>query len=155
MLTDYAYFGDVFSFDTTFGTNKESMPFGVFVGFNHFRDTMVFSTVLMYDETFESCKWLFETFLRAHNDKQPKIIYTDQDYAMEKAVKEVFLEAWHGLCTFHIMYNAVKHLAEPDDEKSGVSPNQEVEDSNKEPSILSDFSACMYEYEDEAISRCI
>jgi hypothetical protein len=24
MLTDYAYFGDVVSFDTTFGTNKES-----------------------------------------------------------------------------------------------------------------------------------
>jgi zinc finger SWIM domain-containing protein 3 len=37
MLTDYAYFGDVVSFDTTFGTNKESRPFGVFLGFNHFR----------------------------------------------------------------------------------------------------------------------
>ncbi|KAF2914286.1 hypothetical protein DAI22_10g150800, partial [Oryza sativa Japonica Group] len=42
MLTDYAYFGDVVSFDTTFGTNKESRPFGVFVGFNQFRETMVF-----------------------------------------------------------------------------------------------------------------
>ena len=41
MLTDYAYFGDVVSFDTTFGTNKESRPFGVFVGFNHFRETVV------------------------------------------------------------------------------------------------------------------
>ena len=39
MLTDYAYFGDVVSFDTTFGTNKESRPFGVFVGFNQFRET--------------------------------------------------------------------------------------------------------------------
>ena len=37
-----------------------------------------------------------------------------------------------------------------DDEELGASPKQEVEDSNKEPSILSDFSACMYEYEDEA-----
>jgi zinc finger SWIM domain-containing protein 3 len=27
MLTNYAYFGDVVSFDTTFGTNKESRPF--------------------------------------------------------------------------------------------------------------------------------
>jgi hypothetical protein len=34
MLTDYVYFGDVVSFDTTFGINKESRPFGVFVGFN-------------------------------------------------------------------------------------------------------------------------
>jgi transposase-like protein len=41
---------------------------------------------------------------------------------MGKAVKEVFLETWHDLCTFHIMLNAVKHLAVPDDEESGVSP---------------------------------
>jgi transposase-like protein len=54
---------------------------------------------------------------------------------MGKVVKEVFVDAWHGLCTFHIMQNAVKHLVQPDKEES---------------SILSDFSACMYEYEDEA-----
>jgi zinc finger SWIM domain-containing protein 3 len=103
MLTDYAYFGDVVSFDTTFETNKESRPFGIFVGFNHFRETVVFCAILMYDETFESFKWLFETFLKAHNGKQAKTIYTNQDAAMGKDVKEVFLEAWHGLCTFDIM----------------------------------------------------
>jgi zinc finger SWIM domain-containing protein 3 len=42
MIMDYAHFGDVVSFDTTFGTNKESRPFGVFVGFNHFRENVVF-----------------------------------------------------------------------------------------------------------------
>ena len=111
MIMDYAHFGDV-SFDTTFGTNKESRPFGVFVGFNHFRETVVFGAALLYDETFESFKWLFETFLKSHNEKQPKTFFTDQDAAMGKAVAEVFAEAWHGLCTFHIMQNAVKHLHE-------------------------------------------
>jgi zinc finger SWIM domain-containing protein 3 len=67
----------------------------------------------------------------------------------EKAVKVVFLESWHSLCTFHIMQNDVKHLAEHDDEESATSPKQEVKGSNKEPSILSYFSACMYEDEDE------
>lgn len=148
-----------------FGTNKESWPFGVFVGFNQFRETVVFGAVLMYDETFESFKWVFEIFLKAHNGKEPKTIYTDQDAAMAKAIKAVFLESWHGLCTFHIMQNAVKHLATNDDEQSttsleqdsttspqqesATSPKQEVEDNNKEPSILTDFSACMFEYEDE------
>ena len=47
------------------------------------------------------------------------------------------------------MQNAVKHLAEHYDDESATSPKQEVKGSNKEPSILSDFSACMYEYEDE------
>ena len=56
MIMDYAHFGDVVSFDTTFGTNKESKPFGVFVGFNYFRETVVFGAALMYDKTFESFK---------------------------------------------------------------------------------------------------
>jgi hypothetical protein len=30
LIMDYAQFGDVVSFDTTFGTNKESKPFDVF-----------------------------------------------------------------------------------------------------------------------------
>jgi zinc finger SWIM domain-containing protein 3 len=32
MIIDYAHFGDVITFDTSFGTNKEHRPFGVFVG---------------------------------------------------------------------------------------------------------------------------
>jgi zinc finger SWIM domain-containing protein 3 len=103
MVMDYAHFGDVVSFDTTFGTNKESRPFGVFVGFNHFRQTVVFGAALMYDETFASFKWLFEAFLNANKGQIPKTFYTDQDAVMGKAVGEVFADAWHGLCTLHIM----------------------------------------------------
>lgn len=43
MIIDYAQFGDVVTFDTTFGTNKEYRPFGVFVGFNHFRESHFWS----------------------------------------------------------------------------------------------------------------
>jgi hypothetical protein len=100
---DYEQFGDVVSFDTTFGTNKEGKPFVVFVGVNHFRATIVFGGAFTYDETFKSFKWLFQSFLKAHNGQQQKTIYTDQDVAMGKAIVEVFSEAWHGLCIFHIM----------------------------------------------------
>jgi len=163
MVLDYAHFGDVVSFDTTFGTNNESRPFGVFVGFNHFRETVIFGAALMYDETFESFKWLFETFLKAHNGQQPKTFYTDQDAAMMKAVGEVFVETWHGLCTFHIMQNAIKHLHEEKDEDKNEGKKKQKKkekneeknegkkkEKNEEPSILSDFSACMFEYEDIA-----
>jgi hypothetical protein len=135
MIADYTHFGDVVSFNTTFGTNRESRPFGVFVGFNQFIQTVVFGAALMYDETFESFKWLFETFLQEHNEKQPKIFYTDQDFAMGKAVEKVFQDAWYGLCTFHIMQNAIKHLP--------------LQQKDKDINILADFSACMFEYEDK------
>ena len=131
MIMDYAHFGDVVSFDTTFGTNKESRPFGVFVDFNHFRETVVFGAALMYDETFASFKWLFEAFLIAHKGKGPKTFYTDQDVAMGKAVGEVFTEAWHGLCTFHIMHNAVKHLREENDEELNEENKKEKKKGKK------------------------
>ena len=103
MIIDYAHFGDVVTFDTTFGTNKEYRPFGVFLGLNQFRETTIFGAVILFDETEDSFTWLFETFLAAHNGRQPRTIFTDQDAAMGKAVKKVFTESYHRLCTFHIM----------------------------------------------------
>jgi hypothetical protein len=96
---------------------------------------MVFSAALMYDETSESFKWLFETFLNAHSGKRRKTFCTDQDFAMGKAVEIVFHEAWYGLYSFHITQNAIKHLLQPQ--------------KDTESSPLSDFSACMLEYEDK------
>jgi zinc finger SWIM domain-containing protein 3 len=148
MIIDYAHFGDVVTSDTTFGTNKEYRPFGVFVGFNHFRETVIFGASLLYDETFESFKWLFRAFLSVHNQKQPQTIFTDQDTAMGNAIEHVFSESKHGLCTFHIMQNAIKHL--PNKKKDGETEDtpQEVDDEENGSSLLKDFSACMYEYDD-------
>ena len=137
MIIDYAHFGDVVTFDTTFGTNKEYRPFGVFVGFNQYRDTAIFGAALLFDETCASFTWLFKAFLAAHNGKQPRAIFTDQDTAMGNAIKEVFTEAWHGLCTHHIMQNAVKHLC------------NKKNDEDEESHVLTDFSACMYSIEDK------
>ncbi|XP_045089397.2 protein FAR1-RELATED SEQUENCE 5 isoform X1 [Aegilops tauschii subsp. strangulata] len=139
MLLDYAHFGDVVTFDTTFGTNKEYRPFGIFLGLNQFRETTIFGAALMFDETRDSYIWLFETFLAAHNGRQPRTIYINQDAAMGGAIEKVFTESYHGLCTFHIMQNDVKHLTQVG-----------VEDEEKEPHILTDFGACMYGYEDKA-----
>ncbi|WCJ21347.1 FAR1-related sequence 7 [Euphorbia peplus] len=132
MLIDYVAFGDVVAFDTTFGTNKEHRPLGVFVGFNHFRETTVFGAALLYDETAESFKWLFETFLATHGNKSPRTMFTDQDIAMGKAIAEVMPEVWHGLCTWHITQNATKHLL------------------SYGSNVLQEFKACMYEIKVEA-----
>ena len=70
---------------------------------------------------------------------------------MGKAVAAVFAEAWHGLCTFHIMQNAIKHLhEEKNEEKKEEKKREKRKEKNEDTSILSDFSACMFEYEDMA-----
>ena len=63
MIIDYAHFSDVFSFDTTFGTNKEFRPLVVFIGFNHHREMVIFGAALVYDEIAESFKCQCYIFL--------------------------------------------------------------------------------------------
>ncbi|XP_042483529.1 protein FAR1-RELATED SEQUENCE 5-like [Macadamia integrifolia] len=99
MIIDYAHFGDVVSFDTTFHTNRQCRPLGVFVGFNHHRGCTVFGATLLYDETVESFKWLFEVFAEAHGGKKPITIFTDQDATMTIALTNMWPQTWHGLCT--------------------------------------------------------
>jgi zinc finger SWIM domain-containing protein 3 len=57
---------------------------------------------------------------------------------MGNAIKEVFTEAWRGLCTYHIMQNVVKHLCSKEKEE------------DEEFHILLDFSSCMYNIENKS-----
>ncbi|XP_028799375.1 protein FAR1-RELATED SEQUENCE 5-like [Neltuma alba] len=110
MLVDYACFGEVISLDTTYCTNREYRPLAIFSGFNHYRKGIIFGVALLYDETVESFKWLFDTFLCAHKNARPLTVFTDQDAAMSRALQEVMLDVKHALCTWHISNNAMKHL---------------------------------------------
>jgi zinc finger SWIM domain-containing protein 3 len=57
---------------------------------------------------------------------------------MGKAIEHVFVDVKHGLCTFHIMQNAVKHLcSHKDDDKN-----------EEESSLLADLN--VYEYDDKS-----
>jgi len=71
---------------------------------------VIFGAALLYDETTASFQWLFETFLKTMCAKKPKTIFTDQDRQMAKASSIVMPETFHGLCIWHIMQNAMKHL---------------------------------------------
>ena len=103
MIFDYGLFGDVVSFDTTYQTNEANSPFEVFVGINHHRETVIFGTALMYDETADSSTWLFETFFDAMSNKIPKSIFIDQGAAMAKACANVMPNTYHMLSIWYIM----------------------------------------------------
>ncbi|KAF7841405.1 protein FAR1-RELATED SEQUENCE 5-like [Senna tora] len=135
MLLDYSYFGDVVSLDTTYCINNAHRPLAIFSGFNHFRGVVIFGAALLYDETASSFKWLFKTFLEANLQKKPQTIFTDQDQAMAKALHEVMPEVCHGLCTWHLMQNGIKHLGNL--MKNGSH-------------FLKDFKTCMFGYDEEA-----
>ncbi|KAL7264194.1 hypothetical protein ACSBR1_002196 [Camellia fascicularis] len=109
MTMDYGQFGDVVTFDTTCKLNSAHRLFASFIGFNHHRETVIFGATLIYDETADSFIWLFRRFLDAMSSKAPKIIFTDQDAAMAKAIPIVMPNTKHRLCTWHLMQNALWH----------------------------------------------
>jgi len=136
MINDYEYFGDVVTFDTTYMTNKDYRPLGVFVGLNNHKQMVVFGATLLYDETIPSFQWLFETFLKAMGGEKPKTLLTDQDEAMAKAISIVMPETFHGLCTWRIRENAQIHV------------NHLCQESSK---FCSDFEACIDLHEEEGV----
>jgi hypothetical protein len=71
----YQQFGDVITFDTTFKTNKYSMPFAPFVGMNNHYQSILFGCALLQDESERSFIWLFETFLEAMDGKKTHICH--------------------------------------------------------------------------------
>ncbi|CAE6011084.1 unnamed protein product [Arabidopsis arenosa] len=133
-ISDYNLFGDVICFDTTYKTNEYDRPFAPFIGVNNHKQTVVFGAALLYDETTESYKWLFETFLGAMSGKQPKTILTDQSAAMANAIVKVFPETKHRLCVWHIYQNAAKKLSHV-----FHGPGQ----------FATDFGNCVYDHEEE------
>ncbi|XP_020093146.1 protein FAR1-RELATED SEQUENCE 4-like isoform X2 [Ananas comosus] len=131
---DYCYFGDVVCFDSSYRINDYGRPFALFIGVNHHKQTIVFGTALLYDETVESFKWLFETFKNAMGGKQPKTILSDQSTAIAEAIGAVWPGSAHRLCVWHIYQNATKHL------------NHIFESSE---SFAHDFSKLLYDFEEE------
>ncbi|KAJ0235483.1 MULE transposase domain-containing protein [Hirschfeldia incana] len=133
-ISDYNLFGDVVCFDTTYKTNEYDRPFAPFVGVNHHKQTVVFGAALLYDETTESFKWLFEIFLGKMFGKQLKTILTDQSEAMANAIVKVFPETKHRLCVRYIYQNAAKNLS-----RVFHGPYQ----------FAMDFGKCAYDHEEE------
>ncbi|KAL6347547.1 hypothetical protein AAG906_026072 [Vitis piasezkii] len=107
---DYACFGDVLAFDTTYRTNAYKKPLVVLVGVNHHHQTVVFGSALLIDESVGTYEWVLETFLIAMMNRKPISVVTDGDKAMRKAIKKVLPHACHRLCSWHLQRNAFTNV---------------------------------------------
>ena len=98
----YVEYGECVSFDTTYMTNRYNLPFAPFVGITGHAQSYLFGCAFLHDETIETFKWVFESFLKAMGGKHPKTIITDQDKAMQSAIQLVLKNTRHKNCLFHI-----------------------------------------------------
>ncbi|XP_021756150.1 protein FAR1-RELATED SEQUENCE 5-like [Chenopodium quinoa] len=100
---NYALFGDMVSFDTTFKTNRYNMIFGPFTGVDHHKKCVTFAASFVAHEDISSFEWVFKTFLKAMGNNEPVCLITDQDPAMKVDVRNVFQTTEHRFCMWHIM----------------------------------------------------
>ncbi|TYG76177.1 hypothetical protein ES288_D03G092600v1 [Gossypium darwinii] len=89
---DYAYFGDVVAFDTTYNNKCYDLSLLVFVG-KH--DNFV---------------WMLNEFLNCKSMKKPILVVTDGDRVIHFTLESVLLEVNHRICVWHILKNVVSHI---------------------------------------------
>ncbi|CAL5359008.1 unnamed protein product [Camellia sinensis] len=107
---DYAAFGDVLVFDTTYKTNAYNKPFVIFAGVNNHFETTIFACSLLVDETIATYTWVLQKLLEAMDNKRPLSVLTDEDMAMREAIQKVFPSAKHRLCNWHMHRNAKRNV---------------------------------------------
>ncbi|XWS30442.1 hypothetical protein CRYUN_Cryun24cG0118200 [Craigia yunnanensis] len=134
MVMDYSDFGDVLCFDTTYRLNKDCRLFSPFIGVNHHKQMVIFGAALLYDETVDSFKWLFQKFLEAMSGKKPKTILMDQDAIVSEAINSVFPDMHQQMCVWHVYQSAVKQLSHM---------------FVGSLSFVNDLSSCFFDHEEE------
>lgn len=112
MMVDYGDFGDVVCFDTTYCLNRDQRPLVLFLGTNNHRKVLVFGAAFLYDDTIQSLRWLFRTFIKSMSGRKPKTILTDQDSVISEAIMSELPDSHHRLCTWQVYQNTLKQLSE-------------------------------------------
>ena len=79
------------------------MIFAPLTGVNNHGQTIIFACGFLNDETTDSFVWLFKEFLNVMPgnapENAPKMIITDQDPAMTKAISEALPHTFHRYCS--------------------------------------------------------
>ncbi|XP_015940891.1 protein FAR1-RELATED SEQUENCE 5-like [Arachis duranensis] len=110
---DYQVFGDVVAFDAMYKKNVYLSPIVVFSDVNHHNQTVVFAAALVADEKEETYVWLFQQLQTSMKGKALVSIITNGDRQMKSAIEQVFPEAHHRLCAWHLLQNATSNIGKP------------------------------------------
>ncbi|CAO2840134.1 unnamed protein product [Amaranthus hypochondriacus] len=109
-LTDYSYFNDVVSLDTTYVRKNYKIPLVMLVGVNHHIQPLLLGCALIADESVQTFLWLVQTWLIAVGGQPPQVLLTDDNSALKTAIAELLPSARHCFCLWHIFEKIPKQL---------------------------------------------
>lgn len=127
----------VLSIDNTYKTNRFKMPFFSCTGQTGTGSVFNRAFGLTLDEKYESCLWLIECLAEIQQRicaPAPKVVITDFDEEMKRALKEVYLQTQQQICIFHINKNITGNVSRKwksnDDDPSPSSKADEIYDED-------------------------
>ncbi|XP_077242409.1 protein FAR1-RELATED SEQUENCE 5-like [Tasmannia lanceolata] len=87
-------------------------------GLNHHKQSTLFGSALLANETDETFCWVFEQWLTCMHGRASGAIITDMDLAMKNAIKRVFPDTRNRFCEWHIWKHLVEKVVEMRDTDS-------------------------------------
>ena len=105
----YNRYNDVIIVNSTYNTNRFQMILCIITVVDNNYRTQIIACAIIEDETLDTYQWIFDSifdttgiFLR--------IIFTDSDSSLIRSIKDIYPNAHHLLCIFHIDLNLQKKL---------------------------------------------
>ncbi|XP_057790235.1 protein FAR1-RELATED SEQUENCE 5-like [Salvia miltiorrhiza] len=108
-VMNYKMFGEAVSFDATYNTNRYKMIFTPFTGRDNHGKSVSFGAALISHEDMESYSWVLEKFVECMGNA-PRLIITDQDPGLKKAVAASWPNTRHHFCMWHITMKVAEKL---------------------------------------------
>ncbi|XP_011093711.1 protein FAR1-RELATED SEQUENCE 2 isoform X2 [Sesamum indicum] len=108
---DYVPFSDVVFFDTHYIRSEYNIPFVPVIGVNHHFQFILLGCAVIGEETQSTLVWLMRSWLRAVGGCSPKVVITDNDKSLTEATLEVFPDASHYFCPWHVFGGVIPNLS--------------------------------------------
>jgi hypothetical protein len=110
-LAQLRRFSDIILMDCTYKTNRFKMPLLNIVGCTNLNTTFEVGMIFLSAEKEEDYAWGLRAMantLRKHSVRHPRVVLTDRELAIMKAIKETFPESVNIICRWHINKNIIK-----------------------------------------------
>lgn len=123
----YRYFGDVITFDVMYlQHSRASRPLATLLGVNNHGHLVLLGCGLLSGDSKENYVWLLKRWLSCMNGKSPEAITTGYSDVITEAVAEVFPNARHRFCFWHILKKLLENVGRTHEKEAISSRFKEV-----------------------------
>jgi hypothetical protein len=105
----YSKYNDVVIVDSTYNTNRFQMILCIVTVIDNNYRTRIVACAIIEDETVKTYRWIFDSILN-ETGIFPRIVFFDSDPSLIRSIKDIYPNAQHLLCIFHIDLNLRKKL---------------------------------------------